>query len=447
MLYVFSEAYNLIKNQSSYPMKIKLMLLSFLSVAIMSQSCKKSDNTATTTGTVSGTITVASSGAAIAGARIIVFNANNNSPEGNSFVTGSDGKYSIALAPGSYYLKIYSQGYLNIPALGSAVAFTISVGATVTNNYAMYPSLLVSPGMLSGKVTSSGNAVANVLVTAVNGGNSTIFSSSITDASGNYTIYNLPAGSYNVQGWIAGYNSAATTGVAVVANTETANVNLALTAGATGQVTGTVTFLATSNREVDVELLNPYTLETIPGLSVMTSSYNYGISNVPAGFYISTASFKNDGIVMDPDWIAKNGTPTITVTTSSVIRNFSVTGAVVLVSPTNAMASSIPVATTATPTFSWTAYPSSSDYVVEVMTASGKVIWGGFSSNFTVKNSPYIPSSQTSITYNSDATATEPLRVGNVYRWRIYASKNSVTVPPFTLISMSEDQQGLIIIQ
>jgi hypothetical protein len=428
-------------------MKTRIILFLFLSLAVFFQFCKKSDTTTPTTGNVAGTITDAGTGSDLANARLIVFNANTNSPSGNSVVTGSDGKYIFTLAPGSYYLKIYRQGYLNIPALGSAVPFTITPGSTLTNNYSMYASTVTNAGWISGKVTSSGNAVANVLVVAVNSSNSAIFSSSISDGSGNYTIFNLPAGTYNVQGWIAGYNSSATTGVITTTNTETANVNLTLTAGASGVVTGTVTFLATANKEVDVELINPYTKETIPGLSAMTSSYNYTISNVPNGTYISTASFQNDGVVMDPDWIAKNGIPMVTVNNNSAIRNFSVTGAVALISPTNAMASTVPLATSATPTFSWTAYPSTSDYVIEVMNSSGTVIWGGFSSNFTVKNTPYIPSSQTSILFNSDGTATQTLHIGNVYRWRVYASKNSVTVPPFTLISVSEDQQGLIVIQ
>ena len=99
------------------------------------------------------------------------------------------------------------------------------------------------------------------------------------------------------------------------------------------------------------------------------------------------------------------------------------------------------------PLFSWSKYSSTSDYVIEVTDANGNLVWGGFNSDWTVKNI-VIPSSQNSIQFNSDGSASSALLFGKVYRWKVYASKdNSQSATGWELISVSEDQRGLIIIE
>jgi hypothetical protein len=116
-----------------------------------------------------------------------------------------------------------------------------------------------------------------------------------------------------------------------------------------------------------------------------------------------------------------------------------------LTSPTNAASSIQPLAVTSTtPTFSWSAYSSTDNYVIEVSDINGNVIWGGFKNNGTVMNFA-IPKTTTSLAYNSNGTATQPLQNGQIYRWRIYASKNdSSDSRGWKLISVSEEQQGLM---
>ena len=102
--------------------------------------------------------------------------------------------------------------------------------------------------------------------------------------------------------------------------------------------------------------------------------------------------------------------------------------------------------TSTTPTFSWEAYSSTDNYVIEVSDINGNVIWGGFNNTgtVTVMNFP-IPKITTSIAYNSNGTATQPLKSGQIYRWRIFASKSDISDPRgWKLISVSEEQQGLI---
>jgi hypothetical protein len=134
------------------------------------------------------------------------------------------------------------------------------------------------------------------------------------------------------------------------------------------------------------------------------------------------------------------------VSGGTVTRDFSVTDAVELVSPTNLPTSTQPVTVDSVPVFSWASYPSASHYVVEVSNAKGTVIWGGFAENWTIRK-VLVPSSQTSIVFNADTSATELLVPGKVYHWKVYASKDSNQDPlGWILISQSEEQMGLITI-
>lgn len=406
-------------------------------------SCNNKDEPVPT-GVVKGIVTDGTNSAAIAEVRIVLFDANTNEPTDNVTVTDAEGSYSFNVPGGSYFIKLSKQSYFSVPTQGiSALPFTVTNGQELDNPVQMFPNTAANIGWISGKLSSSDAAISGCLVVATDGTNGY---STISDKEGNYVIYNVPSASYSVKAWKSGINSSEVN-AAVTTNTETANVDLTLSATSGATVSGAITFLATTNIEVDVALIHPETLETIPGLSTMTSAANYSMNQVPDGTYLARATYANDGVVMDPDWIVKNGEPFVTVSGGAATRDFSVTGAVTVVSPTNEASSTIPVLSTSLPTFTWEAYPSTSDYVIEVMDAGSKVIWGGFSNDWTVKNI-VIPSAQNSIQFNSDGNATEDLQSGKVYRWRIYASKdNAQATTGWELISVSEDQMGLIIIE
>lgn len=407
----------------------------------MFMACKKSNNDITT-GIIEGVIKNATNSAPIPNARVLVFDANTNAPASNSIFSDDQGAYSFALVPGSYYVKITKLGFESIPPASiTAVPFSVVLQQTATMDYQMTPITTAGLGTISGQVTASAKAVGGVLVVA--SGTSTGYSS-VTDKNGNYFIYNVPAGAYFLKAWDSSYNSSSAN-VNLTSSGTSENNNLTLTTGASGSVTGSVTFLSTTNIEVDVTLVNPQTKETVPGLITNTSGGNYTISNVPAGTYIARASYSNDGKVTDPDWILKNGEPTVTVGSSPVTLNFSVTGAISLSSPTNAASSTQPLAVSSvTPTFIWTAYASADNYVIEISDSNGNVIWGGFSNAGSVRKF-VIPKTTTSITYNSNGTATLPLQNGQIYRWRIFGCKADSGDPRgWKTISVSEDQQGLI---
>ena len=418
--------------------KTNLIILAFILFVVY--GCKD-DEQEVTTGTVTGTVIDANTDVGLEGVRIILFESNSNSPI-TSLTTDAEGKYKVEAIAGSYYLKLYHNGYNQVPPKGmSPVPFTVSVGNELSQPYEMSPSEVRNGGYIKGKVSEGATPIAGVLVVAEQNGQGY---SAITDAAGEYFIYNLAEGSYSLKGWIAGYSSEQQT-VSVAASTETIQ-DLKLTTGATGAVTGSITFLASSAKEVDITLVHPATREPIPGLMTKTSQ-NYTILNVPSGTYIARATFQNDERVVDPDWIIKNGEPEVTVSNGSVSRDFSLTGAVILNTPTNLPTTTEPVVVNSTtPELSWTPYSSTSDYVVEVSDANGNVIWGGFRDGLVGPEKKFsVPSSQTKVTFNADLSATEELVPGKVYRWRVYASKNDTKeITGWKLISVSEDQVGLI---
>jgi hypothetical protein len=413
-----------------------------LMLVLLEPACSGDEPTAPpTTGKLIGTVTDASNAAAIAGVRVVIYDANSNLPL-ITLSTSSAGTFEVEFSAGTYYVRCSRQGYDETPPKDiSPFPLSVSLGQITTTTIQMYRNTSANTGAISGTVVNAGTGVPNVLVVAQNGHSGY---SGITDAGGTYAMYNIPADTCSVQAWTSGFVST-TQSVLVTAGGETQNVNLTLSTGTMGTVTGPVTFLATTNIEVDVSLLDPLSREVIPGLVAVTQGGVYTIVNVPPGSYLARATYRNDGKVVDPDWIVKNGEPEVVVSSGSASRPFSVTGAVTLTSPTNSATSTQPVDVSKTLlTLNWQAYSSADNYVPEVCNQSGKVIWGGFADNWTTRR-VLVPKSITSVQFNYDSSATEQLVPGKEYRWRVYASKDDLKEPTgWKLISVSEDQMGLI---
>lgn len=431
---------------------MKKLFLLFIAISILSISCKKKEHDEPipppTTGKISGTIISASTNAAVAGAKVVIFDANTNAPIGTVLTTDASGNYNVELPAGTYFIKVYRQGFNAIPGSEvSPIPFSLVAGTQPTYNYKMTESTVANAGFITGKVGSASGPISGVLVVANDG---TTGYSSTTDKEGNYFIYNVPAGTYFLTGWMVGYNSDPTSTM-VASAAESSNANITLSAGASGSVYGTAKNIAIETLDVDVALTDPFTRETIPGLSTMAVAQGYKFNKVPNGRYLARATYKNDGRSMDPDWIIKNGEPYVTVTGGGAFqRDFSITGAVSLISPNNEASSTKPVIVSGlTPTFSWESYPSSVDYVIEVMNSNGQVIWGGFTgSGVNATKNITIPGATTTVVYNYDGTAKEVLKSGQIYRWRIFASSKDVkAISGWKLISVSEDQRGLFIVQ
>ncbi|MEO5600324.1 MAG: carboxypeptidase regulatory-like domain-containing protein [Cyclobacteriaceae bacterium] len=422
-------------------------------IAFTLSNCSKDDPQPATTGKIGGKVTALATGAALLEATVIAFDAGNNAPVGIT-KTNNSGDYSMDVPEGNYFLKFYKQGYESVPPAGiQPVPFSVTIGQTASQSAEMSPSLLANAGSISGKVSVGTTAQSGVLVIAE--GNGSAYSA-VSDKDGNFNIFNVPAATYEVKGYAADLSSSIASAT-VTGNTATNNVSVTLSQGASGSVSGTFkvisqTTIATPPVNMDISLVHPVTKETVPGLSQSlpySSSLTYSFSNVPDGTYVVRATYANDYIVIDPDYITKFGDYKVTITggtpdLSSV--DIVATSAVLLSTPTNEMSTTVPMETSATPTFQWTAYASTSDYVIEVTDAStGNVVWGGFTnSGGTLTKNITIPSNTTSITFNSDGNAKSELISGKVYRWRIFASKNNVQSGSWNLIAASEDQEGLI---
>lgn len=253
-------------------------------------------------------------------------------------------------------------------------------------------------------------------------------------------MYNLPAASYDLTIKSLGHKTYTSVAAAVeiIDGTETAKSDITLTATSGFTVSGTVTFLAVENSEVDVSLTDKETGAVIPGSNVNTVSTNYSINSVAPGDYYIRATFTIDGYVVDPDRIVKFGEPEVKVVAANLVdQNIDVTGAVILSSPI-VPADGTPVKIDSLkPEFRWEPYPSTSDYIVEVRNVHGEVIWGGFSTdgNLTKLVNPKAEK----IVY-----AGPVLEYGKIYRWRVYASKNDIKETiGWKLISASEEAQGV----
>ena len=107
---------------------------------------------------------------------------------GQTATTGPDGRYTIAdVNPGSRQISLS-----NLPAgctLPGTSTVSVTSGGTATANFSV--SCTGLPGTISGTITSdnAGELLPNVTVTASGGG------SAVTNATGGYSIANVPAGS------------------------------------------------------------------------------------------------------------------------------------------------------------------------------------------------------------------------------------------------------------
>lgn len=180
--------------------------------------------TLVTTGTISGVVTRATGGAAVAGATVQAVLAGVVK---GSTTTIADGSYTISgLDPGTYDVRVLATGFSSEVRGGTVV----SVNITTTVNVG-----LLQPGSISGTVTQSdgvtplvGAAVTLYLGPASKG-------TTNTNGTGAYTIGGLHPGGYTVQAASVG-NRTKEQGATISENANT-TANLSLDPAPPGQVT------------------------------------------------------------------------------------------------------------------------------------------------------------------------------------------------------------------
>ena len=422
---------------------IGLFLIISLSFILYS-GCSDDSNPAApekTTGTLKTVILSATNSSGIVSANVVLYNADNNEAILRKS-SNSNGECSFECDPGNYFVKISAQGFNSSPPEDNTpIPFAIDKGENIEREFYLNPLGVSQPGQISGFVNP---AINNILVIAEETDGSRY--STITGPDGYFVLFNLPYGGYSLLAYKAGYEAETVTEKVLSSSTPsaTATITLKQISGATLQ--GKVTFLAAENSVVDISLVDPATFSAIPGLSTFsdTSGLDYEINIIPSGTFLAWASFKNDGYVMDPDWIFRNpGVLNVTFAEGDTIDlNFSVTGAITINSPTNPPDSIYAViADSTTPVFNWTEYPSTKEYIIEVRKMNGDIIWGGFNADGTVNHSP-IDFHTTSVTFNFDGSASETLQAGEIYQWKVYADFYE-TLGVQQLISASEDLLGI----
>jgi hypothetical protein len=397
-------------------------------------------NDAPPTGTLRVTVVDGLSSSSVKDATVLLVEGATGSPLANTLVTDKNGTASAVLPTVAVLVRVFAQGYSPVPP-ASVDPLPVQVRKDQTSEVRVEVFGLASPetlGWAKGSVrTAAGQAVPGALVVADVAG---AFRSTTTGSDGAFILHNVPAGSASITAWKTGLNFPGVDGVQVVAGQETSGVMLTASSTPTNVVTGNVSFLAVENGVTDITITHPGTHEVVPGLRTFNTTGNqFSLSGVPNGTFDIIASLDNDGFVLDPDRIVKFGTPSITVAGLPVTVDFDVTDSVALLSPVDNEEVPVPAAD-ADLVFSWAAYPSTSDYVVEVVNESGEVIWGGFAADGTKK----VTTTATSIGFNDDGTATEPLEVGRYYQVRVYASKDDQKqVSGYTLISSTEALRGV----
>ena len=403
-------------------------------------------------GTLLVTVDDASDDSAVQGAWVAVYDDENLIV--NNGTTDADGEFGCSLRTGIYYVKVTAQGFKAQPLTNqSATPFEISDGRETVESVLLetHPNA-GGTGQLSGMVTTPApdfKGVSNVLVVAEDEAQN-LFASGISGPDGNFSLFNVAPGSYTLSAFRAGFRQVSDPGaVDVVVDGNHEQNDIEINAHANADLSGKVTFLAITNGIVDITLIHPDTLDTIPGLTTVNDANNeYFLQSIPPGTYLAWASFRNDGYVMDPDWVFKNGLPEVIFGEDSPgqVQDFSVTGTVTITGPTNEADSGIPeyVYSDTPTTFRWEPYASAKEYIVEVFDSQGNTIWGGFNNAGVVQHQQILAASgqENSIVFDFDGSAVEALQDGETYRWKIYADDDTA-LDVQTLISSSEDLVGL----
>lgn len=263
------------------------------------------------------------------------------------------------------------------------------------------------------------------------------------DTTGAYTLFNVPAGDYQVQAYRKGANY--TPKAAKVATSDVTQIDLALSQTPTATLDGSVNLVAAPGGSVTsvvvalestfIDSLARGTL--VPGLrapepgTAPNVSGDFQIAGIPDGRYVVLAAFENDGLVRDPD-PNQAGTQIqhLEVKDGAIVvppEAFKVTGAISMVGPG---AGDTVEEVTGTPTFVWHPYSSAHTYEVQLFDTLGNEIW-----NTTIDAGS---GADESVPY----AGSETLTPGSVYQWRATAFGQNGNP-----ISQTEDLQGVFRVQ
>jgi hypothetical protein len=168
-------------------------------------------------GTLTGTVTAASGGAAIANASVVIRQGSTTAAVYDSVRTSATGTYTFTVLPAAtYYVTTSATGYVAI----SNRSVTVTANGTATSNFA----LTAMVGTITGVARSAGSPVPGLVVTLRRGSaTSDAIATATTDSTGRYTFSNVPSGTPNY--YVTIFNPAT--------NQSLTNGNLSVTNGGT----------------------------------------------------------------------------------------------------------------------------------------------------------------------------------------------------------------------
>ena len=277
-----------------------------------------------------------------------------------------------------------------------------------------------------------------VLVVAEKDG---VGTSGIADRNGDYAIFNLPAGTFEVTGYTRGASFEEATAEVSDETDARTTVDLALSGAATATLSGKVSIVnpgtgkATSIILVVESLFDDLNLrgESPPGLRAPRGGLEpdvtgaFTIDGIPPGDYVVLAAFENDFLVRDPDTTI-GGTKIIRQTvaagqTVTLAESFKITGALDFLPPLGLQ----PHGVTAAPTISWEDDSSEDGYELVVYDALGDEVWR--------HTEPGHSGSNPAVVYEG------PLAPGMYYQAKVRSLKAG------TPISQTEDLAGIFFVQ
>jgi hypothetical protein len=358
-------------------------------------------------------------------------------------VTDAAGAYSLRvpgkrtaggdLAAGDVTLRADAATYLTFPR-APRVAVPIDL-TTASGNPPAVSSPLTEIGLIPLGIEDTGSVSGRVLSDKPGGtlivvGDQT----GIADLNGEYTVFNVPAGSVTVEGYAPGVNLVSET-ASVSADSNATGIDLSVAGTATAVVSGNVQIVnATGGAVTSVILAVESTFEEAvargeapPGLRAGEVSGAWSIAGVPDGRYVALAAFENDLLVRDPD-TSIGGTELVRLSVEGadivLSDGFKVTQALSVISP----GAEEPEEVTAPFELSWEDDSSEDTYDLSVFDALGNVTW----------QKPGIvgPRGSEPVVVNYEGPALEP---GMFYQFRATSIKDGVP------ISSTEDLRGVFI--
>jgi hypothetical protein len=352
--------------------------------------------------TIQGVVLDIADDSPIADARVQAVDANG-AAVGTSGTTAEDGSFVLTVpavrdeddvpVEGTYTLRAQAAGYQEFPtAIRPALPIdtasaTLADAGWVIESPLTTIKLIALPGDTSdlGSIAGSVLAERNTgMLMVAEGSSETLIG--FSDSDGDYIIFNVPAGSYTVQGYASGVQLDAVN-TSIVAGENQTGVNLAESGDPLSTVSGSVQIVnAPGGSQTSVVLAVDSTFveaagrgKVPPGLRAAPVEGAFSIADVPNGRYVVLAAFENDELVRDPDQTI-GGTQIVRIdvpdptdgVTVELPEGFKVTGALAVVSPGADEPEEID---TPTPDFVWEDDSSEDGYEVRVFDAFGLEVW------------------------------------------------------------------------